>query len=420
MITSTFLLITFFCLGYCAIIFEFQTKANKTAVALFLAAVLWVVFFVSSSNPLSENLNTLSHHISSISQILFFLLGAMTLVELIDSHNGFYVITRLIRARSKRYMLWIICGLCFCLSAVLDNLTTTILMISILKKLIPDAKERLLLACMVVVASNAGGAWSPIGDVTTTMLWVNGQISSTAVMRAAFIPSILAAFIPILYVTFRLKGGYDERQVEFDKNPLEPGARIVFFFGILSFLFVPIFKWLTGLPPYMGMLLGLSILWFVTDLLHHKYEHRHHLRIPYILTKIDVSNILFFLGILLSVHALESAGVLQSLATVLNSVLKEHILIAFIIGILSSIVDNVPLVAASIGMYPLSTYPMDSKLWLMIAYAAGTGGSILLIGSSPGVALMGLEKIHFFQYMKKITIPAFLGYLAGMAYYLFF
>ena len=344
----------------------------------------------------------------------------MTLVELIDSHNGFYVITRLIRAKSKRYMLWIICGLCFCLSAVLDNLTTTILMISILKKLIPDAKERLLLACMVVVASNAGGAWSPIGDVTTTMLWVNGQISSTAVMRAVFIPSILAALIPILYVTFRLKGGYDATQLELDKNPLEPGARIVFFFGIVSFLFVPIFKWLTGLPPYMGMLLGLSILWFVTDLLHHKYEHRHHLRIPYILTKIDVSNILFFLGILLSVHALESAGVLQSLATVLNSVLKAHILIAFIIGILSSIVDNVPLVAASIGMYPLSTYPLDSKLWLMIAYAAGTGGSILLIGSSPGVALMGLEKVHFFQYMKKITIPAFLGYIAGMAYYLFF
>lgn len=420
MITSTFLLITFFCLGYSAIIFEFQIKANKTAIALFLAAVLWVVFFISSKNTLSENLNTLSHHISSISQILFFLLGAMTLVELIDSHNGFYVITRLIRAKSKRYMLWIICGLCFCLSAVLDNLTTTILMISILKKLIADTKERLLLACMVVVASNAGGAWSPIGDVTTTMLWVNGQISSTAVMRAVFIPSILAALIPILYVTFRLKGGYDATQVEFDKDPLEPGARIVFFFGIISFLFVPIFKWLTGLPPYMGMLLGLSVLWFVTDMLHHKYEHRHHLRIPFILTKIDVSNILFFLGILLSVHALESAGVLQSLATVLNSVVKAHILIAFIIGLLSSIVDNVPLVAASIGMYPLSTYPIDSKLWLMIAYAAGTGGSILLIGSSPGVALMGLEKIHFFQYMKKITIPAFLGYLAGMAYYLFF
>lgn len=420
MITSTFLLIIFFCLGYSAIIFEFQIKANKTAIALFLAAILWVVFFISSQNTLSENLNTLSHHISSISQILFFLLGAMTLVELIDSHNGFYVITRLIRAKSKRYMLWIICGLCFCLSAVLDNLTTTILMISILKKLIADAKERLLLACMVVVASNAGGAWSPIGDVTTTMLWVNGQISSTAVMRAVFIPSILAALIPILYVTFRLKGGYDATQVEFDKDPLEPGARIVFFFGIISFLFVPIFKWLTGLPPYMGMLLGLSVLWFVTDMLHHKYEHRHHLRIPFILTKIDVSNILFFLGILLSVHALESAGVLQSLATVLNSVVKAHILIAFIIGLLSSIVDNVPLVAGSIGMYPLSNYPIDSKLWLMIAYAAGTGGSILLIGSSPGVALMGLEKIHFFQYMKKITIPAFLGYLAGMAYYLFF
>lgn len=420
MITSTFLLITFFCLGYSAIIFEFQVKANKTAIALFLAAILWVIFFVFSKNPLSENLNTLSHHISSISQILFFLLGAMTLVELIDSHNGFYVITRLIQAKSKRYMLWIICGICFCLSAVLDNLTTTILMISILRKLIPIAKERLMLACMIVIASNAGGAWSPIGDVTTTMLWVNGQISSTAVMRSVFIPSVIAVLIPILYVSFRLKGEYTKAEIDFDKNPLEPGAKIVFFFGILSFLFVPIFKSLTGLPPYMGMLLGLSILWFITDLLHHKYEHRHHLRIPFILTKIDVSNILFFLGILLSVHALESAGILQSLATILNTWLKSDALIALTIGILSAIVDNVPLVAASIGMYPLSSYPMDHKLWLMIAYTAGTGGSILLIGSSPGVALMGLEKVHFFQYMKKIMIPALLGYLAGMIYYLFF
>ncbi len=414
---ATLAIIIFFCLGYLAIIFEYQIKVNKTAAALFLGVVLWMIYFVSGIHPLEKSTEKLAWHLSDISQILFFLLGAMTLVELIDSHNGFHVVTRLIKAKSKKQMLWIICLIAFFLSAVLDNLTTTILMISLLRKLVPSNKERVLLACMVVVAANAGGAWTPIGDVTTTMLWINGQISTLSVMRAVFIPSVLALAVPLMYFSWRVKGSYRKTQVEFDEDPLEPGARLVFFMGISALIFVPIFKWLTGMPPYMGMLAGVAVLWLVTDWLHYKHEHRQHLRIPFILTKIDVSSILFFLGILLSVDALESAGILQYLAYFLETTIKNKTLIATAIGILSAIVDNVPLVAGTMGMYPLSEYPIDSRIWLMIAYAAGTGGSILLIGSSAGVALMGLEKISFFAYMKKMSIPVLAGFLLGILYY---
>jgi NhaD family Na+/H+ antiporter len=414
-----FLIILFFCVGYLAIILEFQIKVNKTAVALFLGVVLWMFYFIAKIHPLENSLTKLAWHLSDISQILFFLLGAMTLVELIDSHNGFHVVTRLIHAKSKRQMLWIVCVISFFLSAVLDNLTTTILMISLLRKLVPSKKERFLLSCMVIVSANAGGAWTPIGDVTTTMLWINGQISTLNVMRAVFVPSVISLAIPLLYFTWRVKGNYRKTQVEFDENPLEPGAKLVFFLGLGALIFVPIFKWLTGMPPYMGMLAGLSVLWLVTDWLHYKHEHRQHLRIPYILTKIDVSSILFFLGILLSVNALESAGLLGNVADFLETTVQDKTLIASVIGILSAIIDNVPLVAGTMGMYPLAQYPIDSKIWLMIAYAAGTGGSILLIGSSAGVALMGLEKINFFSYMKKISLPVLIGYLLGICYYFF-
>ncbi|GAB4187224.1 MAG: sodium:proton antiporter NhaD [Simkaniaceae bacterium] len=416
---AIFFILVFFCIGYLAIIFEFQIKVNKTAVALFLGVILWMFYFIAKIHPVEKSVEKLAWHLSDISQILFFLLGAMTLVELIDSHNGFHVVTRLIQAKSKKQMLWIICFISFFLSAVLDNLTTTILMISLLRKLVPSQKERFLLACMVIVSANAGGAWTPIGDVTTTMLWINGQISTLSVMRSVFVPSLLSLAVPLFYFTWKVKGNYRKTQVEFDEDPLEPGARLVFFLGISALIFVPIFKWLTGMPPYMGMLAGLSVLWLVTDWLHYKHEHRQHLRIPHILTKIDVSSILFFLGILLSVDALESAGMLKTLANFLEATIKEKTLIASAIGILSAIIDNVPLVAGTMGMYPLAEYPIDSKIWLMIAYAAGTGGSILLIGSSAGVALMGLEKVNFFAYMKKMSLPVLIGYLLGIIYYYF-
>ena len=411
-------ILTVFGLGYLAIILEYNIKINKTAVALLVAVLCWVIYFSFSTADLNADLSNLGKHVSDVSQIIFFLMGAMTLVELIDSHKGFKIVTDVIRTTSKRKMLWIVCFAAFFLSAVLDNLTTTILMVSLLRKIIPARSERFLLSCIVVVAANAGGAWTPIGDVTTTMLWINGQISTLKVIRALFLPSIVSLLIPMFYYSWRQKGEYPpptEEQV--DVIP-EPGARLVFYLGIGALVFVPIFKTITGLPPFMGVLIGLAILWLITDLLHHKYEHRQHLRVPTVLTKIDTSGVMFFLGILLAINALESAGILSDLAKWLEVTVKNQVAIATLIGMLSAIVDNVPLVAGTMGMYPISDFPIDSSLWHMIAYAAGTGGSLLLIGSSAGVALMGLEKVNFFKYMKLMTIPVLVGYLAGMGVYI--
>ena len=272
---------------------------------------------------------------------------------------------------------------------------------------------------MVIVAANAGGAWTPIGDVTTTMLWIGGQITSMKVITELFLPSLVSMMVPLLIYTFSVKGTFPKSEIDFRDEPLEPGAHLVFFLGIILFLFVPVFKAFSGLPPFMGMLISLSIMWLVTDIMHHRHEQRHHLRVPYILTKIDVSSILFFLGILLSVNALESTGILDGAAEWLNIHMGSEALIATVIGVVSAIIDNVPLVAATMGMYDLQTVPVDSPLWLMIAYAAGTGGSILVMGSSAGVALMGLEKVDFFSYFKKISLPVFLGYVLGMLVYVY-
>jgi len=412
------LILIVFSLGYVAIILEYNIKINKTAVALLIAVLCWTIYFSFSASPIAEDVKKLGGHLSDVSQIIFFLMGAMTLVELIDSHKGFKIVTDVIRTSSKRKMLWIVSFTAFFLSAVLDNLTTTILMISLLRKMIPTRNERFLLSCIVVASANAGGAWTPIGDVTTTMLWINGQLSTLKVIQALFFPSIISLLLPMSYFSLQQKGEYSlPTDEQFDIVP-EPGARLVFFLGIGALMFVPIFKALTGLPPFMGILIGLAVLWLVTDILHHKYEHRQHLRVPTILTKIDTSGVLFFLGILLCINALETAGILKDLAAFLEATIKNKVLIATSIGVISAIIDNVPLVAGTMGMYPLSEFPIDSSLWHMIAYAAGTGGSMLLIGSSSGVALMGLEKIDFFAYMKKMTIPVFIGYLAGMGVYI--
>ncbi|MCB1106675.1 MAG: sodium:proton antiporter NhaD [Chlamydiia bacterium] len=412
-------LITIFCIGYAAIILEFLIHVNKTAVALFMAVVCWLIYFLGDPQPLHTSLAFLNTHLSDVSQILFFLLGAMTMVELIDSHKGFNTFIHHLHTRSKRKMLWITCFLAFFLSSVLDNLTTTILMISILRKLIPHKKERFIFSCMVIVAANAGGAWTPIGDVTTTMLWIGGQITSMKVITELFLPSVISMLFPLLVYTFTVKGEFPKSEIDFRDEPLEPGAHLIFYLGIILFLFVPVFKALTGLPPFMGMLISLAIMWLVTDIMHHRYEQRYHLRVPHILTKIDVSSILFFLGILLSVNALESTGILDGAAQWLNSHMKNEALIASTIGVVSAVIDNVPLVAATMGMYDLQSTPTDSPLWLMIAYAAGTGGSILVMGSSAGVALMGLEKVDFFSYLKKISLPVFIGYALGMLCYVF-
>lgn len=412
------LIVLVFAIGYAAIILEHYIKINKSAVALLIAVLCWSIYLVCDTMPASGKLSALGHHVSEVSQIIFFLMGAMTLVELIDSHRGFKIITDRISTKSKRKMLWIIAGVAFFLSAVLDNLTTTILMVSLLRKLVPTRAERFLLCCIVVVAANAGGAWTPIGDVTTTMLWINGQLSTLAVMKSLFLPSVISLLIPLLWYSWKAKGRLGTVKLPEVETAVMPGARLVLCLGIGGLVFVPIFKALTGLPPFMCVILALSVLWLVTDFMHHPYEEREHLRVPHILTRVDTSGILFFLGILLCVDALQSAGLLQFVADWLDSTVRNQAMIATLIGFFSAVIDNVPLVAATMGMYPLEAYPTDSSLWHMIAYAAGTGGSILIIGSSSGVALMGLEKVDFISYMRKASIPVTFGYLGGMGVYL--
>jgi NhaD family Na+/H+ antiporter len=415
---GTWFVVFVFCLGYVAIILEHYIQMNKTAIALLVAVLCWSIYLVSGIAPVGANILALGHHVSEISQIIFFLMGAMTLVELVDSHRGFKLITDRIQTKSKRKMLWIVAMFAFFLSAILDNLTTTILMVSLLRKLVPQAKERLLLCCIVVVAANAGGAWTPIGDVTTTMLWINGQISSFAVMKSLFIPSVVSLLIPLAWYTFRTKGKMETKKLSDEEVREMPGAKIVFYLGLGGLVFVPIFKAITGLPPFMGVILALSVLWLVTDLMHYRHKDRVHLRVPHVLTRVDTSGVLFFLGILLCVASLQTAGILQVIADGLDAAIYSKAVIATLIGFFSAIIDNVPLVAATMGMYPLQNYPMDSSFWHMIAYAAGTGGSMLIIGSSSGVALMGMEKIDFISYAKKATLPVTCGYLGGMGIYL--
>lgn len=412
---STPIIITIFCIGYLGIIFEHIVKLNKSAIALTIATLCWSVYFISDGSKATD-LQNLNHHLADISQIIFFLIGAMTLVELVDSHKGFKLITDLIQTRSKRKLLWIIAGLAFFLSSILDNLTTTILMVSLLSKIIPVAKERILFSCIIVIAANAGGAWTPIGDVTTTMLWINGQLSSMAVIKSLFFPSLLSLIIPLLYYSFSMKKDRSPITLKKETEKTEPGARIIFLFGVGGLVFVPIFKSVTGLPPFVGMLLALGVVWLVTDIIHKDF--RNHLKIPSILSKIDTPSVLFFLGILLSVAALQTAGLLDSLSTWLLEDVKSLPLIATLIGLFSAVIDNVPLVAATMGMYPTTQFPMDSSFWHMIAYAAGTGGSLLIIGSSAGVAMMGMEKMDFVTYLKKATLPTLVGYFAGMGLYL--
>lgn len=381
-----------------------------------MAVSCWAVFFLTDHTSLQNDMRLLKVDIASVAQIVFYLIGAMAIVELIDTHKGFKIITDVIQTKSKRKMLWLIAFVSFFLSAVLDNLTTTILIVSLLRKIIPDAKERLVFCCLVVIAANAGGAWTPIGDVTTTMLWIEGQLSSLPVMKALFLPSLVSLLIPLCYFTLTMKGNISGVKNPSD-NEQEPGGKLIFWLGIAGLIFVPIFKAWTGLPPFMGALISLSFLWLVTDGLHFPYEKRRHLQVPHVLTKIDISGVLFFLGILLSVGALDAAHLLHDLATQLGAYISSLPVLASLIGGISAVIDNVPLVAATMGMYPLEQFPVDHPLWMMIAYAAGTGGSLLIIGSSAGVALMGMEKIDFLTYMKKATLPVLVGYLAGMGIY---
>jgi Na+/H+ antiporter NhaD/arsenite permease-like protein len=383
----------------------------------------WVVYVLSADNK-ELVIGQLNHHLGELSQILFFLMGAMAIVELIDAHDGFEIITRRIKTTKKEKLLWIVGFLSFFLSAVLDNLTTTIVMISLVRKLVAVQKDRWTLAGLIVIGANAGGAWSPIGDVTTTMLWIGNQITPVNIIIKLILPSLVCLLVPILFMRFIFKGSIEKPpklpEVAGIKATTEGEKTIIFFCGMIFLLLVPVFKTVTHLPPFMGILIALGLMWIITETIHSGKgeEERKNFTVAYVLRKIDTPSILFFLGILLAISALQSTGQLQSAANWMDTNLKDQNTIVLSMGLLSSIVDNVPLVAAAQGMYDLNTYPTDHSFWEFLAYTTGTGGSILIIGSAAGVAAMGLEKINFIWYMKKIGWLALLGYLAGAAVYM--
>jgi Na+/H+ antiporter NhaD/arsenite permease-like protein len=411
------LITTIFIIGYAAIAFEHPIRTNKTASALLTGVLCWVVYIMSGADTeiVSEELY---EHLGEISGILFFLLGAMTIVELIDAHDGFDVITAKIKTSDQLKLLWIISIITFFLSAVLDNLTTTIVMVSLLRKLISEKKTRMFFVSMVVLAANAGGAWSPIGDVTTTMLWIGGQITTGNIIVHLIIPSLVCLIVPLLVLSFSMKGKvtkpdviestHTEKTTDFER-------KIVLTLGIGALVFVPFFKTITHLPPFMGMLFGLAILWIVTEFIHKNKNDadKDAYSVIQALRKADLPSVLFFLGILVAISALESTHQLRDLAQWMDAKIGNLDVIVLAIGFLSSIVDNVPLVAAGMGMYDLATYPTDHYFWTFLAYCAGVGGSCLIIGSAAGVAAMGMERIDFLWYFKNVSWLALIGYLSG-------
>ncbi|WP_201456250.1 NhaD family Na+:H+ antiporter [Chlamydia sp. 17-3921] len=407
-----FQLCTLFLFGYIAIVFEHIVRVNKSAVALVMGGLMWLVCF---SHIQHANLMILAEEISDMAQVIFFLFSAMAIVELIDSHKGFSVIAKCCRMRSLILLLWILLGLSFFLSAALDNLTSIIIIISILKRLVKTREDRLLLGALCVIGVNAGGAWTPLGDVTTTMLWINNKITSWGVIKFLFIPSLICVVVAGICGQFLLRKNHGFILAKDSEVQIAPAkSSLIIFIGLGSLLMVPVWKACLGVPPFIGALLGLGLVWLTSDWIHSPHgEDRYHLRIPHILTKIDISSTTFFIGILLAVNALSFANVLSDLSSWMDHLFSRHVVAVFI-GLISSVLDNVPLVAATMGMYQL---PVDDTLWKLIAYAAGTGGSILIIGSAAGVAFMGIEKVNFLWYFKKISWIALTSYFCGLFSY---
>ncbi|MEY4435702.1 MAG: hypothetical protein RLY41_349 [Pseudomonadota bacterium] len=417
-------LVVIFVLAYAAIAFEHPLKINKSASALVGAGLLWSIYAVNTgdANLVGEHLN---ESLISTAQIVFFLMGAMAIVEVVDAHNGFEVITSRIKTTQLSSLMWLVGFVTFFLSSILDNLTTTIVMISLMKKLLDKRDDRLFFAGIIVIAANAGGAWSPIGDVTTTMLWIGGQITALEIIKGLFLPSLVNLLVPLLVTSFLLKGQSVVPPVVLSNEQTVPVTtaferNLMFFLGLGVLVAVPAFKTWTHLPPFMGVLFGLGLLWLVGDLVHREKtdDEKQQLSLTHALTRIDMPSIVFFVGILLSVATLEHTHVLSDLAAWLDQAVGRQDVIVMIIGVVSAIVDNVPLVAAAMGMYSLTQYPPDSFLWEFLAYCAGTGGSILIIGSAAGVAAMGLERIDFIWYVKKISGLALIGYFAGAIVYI--
>lgn len=438
MTSLTLAIIVAFIIGYMLIAFESLTKINKAAIALLMFVSCWTLFMfdpgsyitgIAGQELFNEVSNVIEKHLGSTSTTLFFLMGAMTIVEIVDQNGGFNFVRDVLKTKSKRSLMWRIAFMTFFLSAILDNLTTSIVMIMILRKLVHDRKDRMIYASLVIIAANSGGAFSPIGDVTTIMLWNKGLITAAGVIMEIFIPSVVSMVIPALILQMYLKGTLadatlnmksDYEMLDFNHTQ----RKIIFFLGVGGLIFVPIFKYLTNLPPFVGILLVLGLLWATTEIFYRNIHHDNDdmkKRVSNLLSRIDMSTILFFLGILMAVACLEEIGVLTALGTTLNDVSGgNHYIVTGVIGIISSIVDNVPLVAGCMGMYPVAQtgdMAVDGIFWQLLAYCAGVGGSILIIGSAAGVVVMGLEKITFGWYMKRISLVALAGYLAGILCY---
>ena len=433
--TLALAIVIVFIIGYFFIAFESVTKVNKAAIALLMCVFCWTLLMVgkgafypdiAADGLVGHIAEIIEHHLGDAAGTLFFLMGAMTIVEIVDSNGGFNFVRDAIKTRSKRKLMWRVAFMTFFLSAILDNLTTSIVMIMVLRKLVKSHSERLIYAALIVISANSGGAFSPIGDVTTIMLWIKGVITTQGVLTEIFIPSLVSMIVPAFILQYSLKGKFDKSQnlpkaevTQFTKVQRD----IIFWLGVGGLVFVPIFKTLTHLPPFMGILLVLGVLWTVTEIFHHKTAEDDTMakRVSDLLSRIDLSTIMFFLGILMAVAVLQEIGVLAALGEGLNTAFNgNHYLVTGIIGILSSIVDNVPLVAGCMGMYPVQPtgdMAVDGIFWQLLAYCAGVGGSMLIIGSAAGVVVMGLEKITFGWYMKKITWIAFVGYLAGIICY---
>src|SRR5574344_845476 len=435
MSTITMFIIVAFVAGYLCITLESLTKINKAAIALLMCVVCWTLLMVSpgayypdvaSDGVLHHISEVIEHHLGDAAGTLFFLMGAMTIVEIVDSNGGFNFVRDIMKTRNKRKLLWGIAFMTFFISAILDNLTTSIVMVMVLRKLVKAPKERMIMASLVIIAANSGGAFSPIGDVTTIMLWIKGVITTQGILREMFIPSVISIAIPTLILSLTLKGKLpkednllEEKVSSFTKAE----RKLIFFFGVGGLIFVPVFRAITGLPPFMGILLVLGLLWTMTEIFHRNIDENDTMakRVTDLLSRIDISTILFFLGILMAVAALEEVGVLTTLGHGLNTAFNgNNYLITGIIGVMSSIVANVPLVAGCMGMYPIAPtgdMAVDGVFWQLLAYCAGVGGSMLIIGSAAGVVVMGLEKISFGWYLKHVSWAAALGYLGGILYY---
>lgn len=451
----TTLLVIIFVVGYLCIATESLLKIDKAAIALLMCVLCWVCYMAGSidytqimhaddvapyltGNSLSEittqvhnfvNEHLIMDHMGDTCEILFFLIGAMTIVEIVDGNGGFNFVQRALGTTSKKVLLWRITFMTFFLSAILDNLTTSIVMIMVLRKLVTDHKERMVFASLVIIAANSGGAFSPIGDITTIMLWIKGNITTVGVIKEIFLPSLISALIPALILQFQLKGKLQMPPLTTESaraqiSYTQKERNLVFVVGVGGLIFVPFFRHITGLPPFMGILLVLSLLWCLTEIAYHRrgVSASMKLRVAKLLPKIDMSTILFFLGILMAVATLQETGVLLAFGKWLNDISGgNHYLVTGIIGIASSIVDNVPLVAGCMGMYAVDPsvpdFAPDGLFWQLLAYCAGVGGSMLIVGSAAGVVVMGLEKITFGWYMKRIMPVAFAGYLAGILIY---